>query len=83
MDWDTIGTLELTNKPQLSPSSGGIYNLREDYDLQAKFASLVWKVEALETKKSDQVKSIQEIACDVCSSDNHFTQDYHTLPLFK
>ena len=22
--WDTVGTFELTNKPQLSPSSGGI-----------------------------------------------------------
>ena len=39
--WDTVGTFELTNKPQPSPSSGGIYNLREDHDLQAKFASLV------------------------------------------
>ena len=73
----------MTNKPQLSPSSGGIYNLKEDNNLQAKFASLVRNVEALENKKSDQVKSVQEIACDVCSSDNHFTQDYHTLPLFK
>ena len=71
--WDTVGTFELTNKPQPSPSSGGIYNLSEDHDLQAKFASLVRKVEALENKKSDQVKSIQEIACDVCSSNDHFT----------
>ena len=49
--WDTVGTFELTNKPQPSPSSGGIYNLREDHDLQGKFASLVRKVEALENKK--------------------------------
>ena len=61
--WDTIRTFELTNKPQPSPSSGGIHNLREDNNLQAKFASLVRNVEALENKKSDQVKSAQEIAC--------------------
>ena len=32
-----------------------MYNLREDHDLQAKFASLARKVEALELKKSDQL----------------------------
>ena len=72
---DTVGTFELTNKLQPSPSSRGTYNLWEDHDLQEKFASLVRKVEALENKKSDQVKFVQEIACDVCSSNNHFTQD--------
>ena len=46
--WDTIGTFELTNKPKPYSSSGGIYNLREDHDLQAKFTSLVRKVEVLE-----------------------------------
>ena len=81
--WDTVGTFELTNKPQLSPSSGGIYNLREFHDLQAKFASLVRKVEILENKKSDQVKYFQEIACDICSSNHHFTQDCLTLPALK
>ena len=58
---DTIGTFEFTNKPQPSPSSGGIYNLKENHDLQAKFASLVRKVEALENQMSDQVKSVQEL----------------------
>ncbi|KAK9208748.1 hypothetical protein WN944_001108 [Citrus x changshan-huyou] len=81
--WDTIETFELTNKPQPSPSSGGIYNLREDHDLQVKFASLVRKVEVLENKKSDQIKSVQEIAGDVCSSNDHFTQDCPTLPALK
>ena len=49
--WDTVGTFELTNKPQQSPSSGGSYNLREDHNLQAKFASLVKNVATLEIKK--------------------------------
>ena len=82
--WDIIETFELTNKQQSSPSSGGIYNLRDDHDLQAKFASLVRKVEGFENKKSDQVKFVQEIACNVCSSNNdHFTQDCPTLPALK
>ena len=32
--WNTVGTFELTNKPQPYLSSGRIYNLREDRDLQ-------------------------------------------------
>ena len=34
---------------------------KEDHDLQAKFASLARKVEALELKKSGQLKSVQDI----------------------
>ena len=73
----------MTNKSQSSPSSGGVHNLREDHDLQAKFASLVRKVKVLEHKKSDQVKSIQEIACIICSSNDYFTQDCLTLPTLR
>lgn len=39
------------SKPQSSLSSEDMYNIGEDYDLQAKFASLAKKVEALESKK--------------------------------
>ena len=48
---DTIGTSKAPSKTQPHTSSGGMYNLREDNDLQAKFASLARKVEALELKK--------------------------------
>jgi hypothetical protein len=40
-----------------------MYNLREDHDLQVKFASLAGNVEALELKRSGQLKSVQEIVC--------------------
>ena len=73
----------MTNKQQPSPSSEGIHNLKEERDLQEKFASLVSKVEALEHKKSDQVKSVQEIACNICNSNDHFTQECPTLPALK
>ena len=42
---------EALGKTQPHTSSGGMYNLREDHDLQAKFASLARKLEALELKK--------------------------------
>ena len=56
--WDTIGSYRSSSKPQSSPSSRGMYKLREDHDLQAKFASLTRKVEVLESKKNDHVKSV-------------------------
>jgi hypothetical protein len=38
-----------------------MYNLREDHDLKAMFASLARKVKALELKNSGQLKSVQDI----------------------
>ena len=76
--WDTIGTYESPIKPQ--PSGRGIFNLREDHDLSAKYASLARKVEALEIKKTEHVKTIQEVACYICNSNEHVTQNCPTLP---
>jgi hypothetical protein len=56
---DTTGTYKALRKTQPHTSSGGMYNLREDHDLQAKFASLARKVEALEFKMSGQLKSVK------------------------
>jgi hypothetical protein len=39
-NWDTTDTYETPSKTQHHTSSGGMYNLREDHDLQTKFASL-------------------------------------------
>ncbi|KAL9374047.1 hypothetical protein Peur_033667 [Populus x canadensis] len=82
-NWDTTGTYEAPSKTQPHTSSGGMYNLREDHDLQAKFASLARKVEALELKKSGQQKSVQDIACQICETNEHSTNDCPTLPSFK
>jgi len=57
-NWDITGTYEAPSKTQPHTSSGEMYNLREDHDLQAKFASLARKVEALELKKSGQLKYV-------------------------
>jgi hypothetical protein len=60
-----------------------MHNLREDHDLQAKFASLARKVEALKCKKSGQLKSVQDIVCQICETNEHATNDRPTLPSFK
>jgi hypothetical protein len=60
-----------------------MYNLRKDHDLQAKFASLARKIEALELKKSGQLKSVQEIVCQICETNEHLTNDCLTLHSFK
>jgi len=70
-NWDTTGTCEAPSKTQPHTSNRGMYNLREDHDLQAKFASLARKVEALELKKSGQLKSVQEIVCQICETNEH------------
>jgi hypothetical protein len=82
-NWDTTSTYKAPSKTQPHTSSGGMYNLREDHDLQAKFASLARKVEALELKKSGQLKSVQEIVCQICETNEHLTNDCPTLPSFK
>jgi hypothetical protein len=69
----TGGTCEAPGKTQPYTSSGGMYNLREDHDLQAKFASLARKAEA----------SVQEIVCQICETNKHSTNDCPTLPSFK
>jgi len=79
-NWDTKGTYEAPSKTQPHTSSGGMYNLREDHDLQAKFASLARNVEALELKKSGQLKSVQDIVCQICETIEHSTNDCLTLP---
>jgi hypothetical protein len=82
-NWDTTNTYEAPGKTQPHTYIGGMYNLREDHDLQAKFASLARKVEALEFKKSGHLKSIQDIVCQICETNEQATNDYPTLPSFK
>jgi hypothetical protein len=60
-----------------------MYNLKEDHDLHLKFASLAKKVETLELKKIGQLKSVQEIMCQICETNDHSTNDCSTLPSFN
>jgi hypothetical protein len=80
---DITGTSETPRKTQPHTSNGGMYNLREDHDLQAKFVSLARKVKALEFKKSGHLKFVQDIVCQICENNEHSTNDCPTLPSFK
>jgi hypothetical protein len=60
-----------------------MYNLKENHDLHFKFASLAKKVEALELKKNGQLKSVQEIVCQICETNEHSTNDCPTLSSFN
>jgi len=60
-----------------------MYNLREDHDLQVMLASLARKVEALELKKSGQLKSVQDIVCQICEIKEHLTNNCPILLSFK
>ena len=82
-NWYIIGTCEAPGKTQFHTFSRGMYNLREDNDFQAKFAYLARKVEALELKRSGQLKSVQEIICQICETNEHPTNDCLTLHSFK
>jgi hypothetical protein len=82
-NWDTTGTCEAPGNTQPHTSSGGMYNLKEDHDLHPKFASLVRKVEALELKKNGQLKSVQEIVCQICETNEYSTNECPTLPYFN
>jgi len=82
-NWDTTCTYETPSKTQPHTSSEGMYNLREDHDLQANFASIARKVEALELKRSGQLKYVQDIVCQICEINEHSTNDCLTLPSFK
>ena len=81
-NWDTTGTYEASSKIQPHTSNGGMYNLREDHDLQSN-TSLARKVKALELKRSGQLKYVQDIVCQICETNEHSTNDCPSLPSFK
>jgi len=82
-NWNTTGTCEALGKTQPHTSNGVMYNLKENHDLHLKYASLAKKVEALELKKNGQLKSVQEIVCQICETNEHSTNDCPTLPSFN
>ena len=77
-NWDTTSTYEASDKTQPFTTNKGIYHLKEDHDLQAKFASL-----AIEMKKRDPLKINQEIVCNICNINDHPTDDCPTWLAFK
>ena len=44
---------------------------------------MLFRSEALELEKSGQLKSIQDIVCQICETNEHATNECPTLPSFK
>ena len=57
--WETNTSVD-TAKVHSTPTGGGIHHLRENDDLQAKIANLMWKLEPIELKKVNEVTSVPE-----------------------
>ncbi|KAK9178211.1 hypothetical protein WN943_027401 [Citrus x changshan-huyou] len=82
--WDTVGSYESSSKPQSSPSGGGMHNLREDHDFQAKFASLDRKdcpiLPALRESLHEQVNVVDNFKRP---NPNPYSQTYNSETISK
>jgi hypothetical protein len=73
------------SKPK-PPSGGsrGLYQVKAEDDLSAKFLQLSKKVEAMELQNSSQVNSMGNNAmCVICENVGHSTEECPTIPAFK
>ncbi|KAK1265662.1 hypothetical protein QJS04_geneDACA014972 [Acorus gramineus] len=75
MQWETIREPE-----KLMPSKGGIHSIDSSFESEAKFASLIRRVEALEMKPNhDSVNQVSTsnsttTVCILCKSSNHLAE---------
>ena len=61
-----------------------VYLLTEDDDVNAKIAGLTRKIEAMELRKVNAIKTREtESVCDICKSDAHITKGCPTIPSFQ
>ena len=58
--WETNTSVD-TTKVHNAPIGGGIHNLKENDELQAKIANLTRKLEAIEMKKVNEVTSVPQV----------------------
>ena len=64
-----------------SPTGGGIHQLRENDDLQAKIANLTRKLQAIELKKVNEVTVVPQVpSVPMVSSMGNFQQEKGKLP---
>ena len=91
--WETNTSLD-TTKVHSTPAWGGIHNLRENDDLQAKIANLTRKLEAIELKKVNEVTIVPQVPsvrmgprveepCITCDDPTHSTINCPNLPHVK
>ena len=91
--WETNTSL-VTAKVHGTPTGGGIHQVRENDDLQAKIANLTRKLEAIELKKVNEVTVVPKVpsvpmgsgvveSCIIYDDPTHSTINYPNLPQFK
>ena len=91
--WETNTSID-TAKVHSTPTGEGIHHLRENDDLQAKIANLMWMLEAIELKKVNEVTSVPQVPsvpmgprveepCIICDDHMHSTINCPNLPQVK
>ncbi|XP_038978648.1 uncharacterized protein LOC120108978 [Phoenix dactylifera] len=71
------------SRPTATPSSGGIYHLREEDNLKARIEILTRELEALKTKDTKVTHTVSRVEshgpCFVCGGVDHLAQDCPTF----
>ena len=91
--WETNTSL-VTAKVHGTPTGGGIHQVRENDDLQAKIANLTRKLEAIELKKVNEVTVVPKVpsvpmgsgvveSCIIYDDPTHSTINYPNLSQVK
>ncbi|XP_035542821.1 uncharacterized protein LOC118345167 [Juglans regia] len=81
--WDTSCAYDQTELLR-TLSGGGKYVLNREDDLQAKFALLLKKLEAIELKKVHEIQGIpKQEKCIICEDSCRATSECPTIPAFK
>ena len=82
--WHTSNSSEGSIRSNLAQASKGKYNLSQEDDLSARIASLARKIEAMEFKKVNEIRTVQnEEVCGICEIVGHSTNECPNIPMFK
>ncbi|XP_057483886.1 uncharacterized protein LOC130770422 [Actinidia eriantha] len=84
--WDLSNSVDRSREAIATSSLGpGKYSLTEHDDLQLKIAQLTRKLESLDVKKVNEVRTqpIVEELCVICDTNGHSTSACPTLPAVK
>lgn len=82
--WHSNNSSEGYIRSNLLYANKGKYNLSQKNDLSARIPSLTRKVEAIEFKKVNEIRTMQnEEVYSICEILGHSTQECSNIPVFK
>ena len=78
----------MKSQPNALHAKAGMYTLKEDVDMKAKFAAMTRRVEEQELKKMHEVQAVAETPvqgqpCPICHSYEHLVEECPTIPAVK